>query len=95
VTRKKAWLYVLKSSGSHDCVPLPTKKTTGGSEQITIHKGGSTMANIKRSSLVVLSVVFLLVGVLGIADVKFFSSNTILELVEIAMGICGLVIVAR
>ncbi len=53
------------------------------------------MANIKRSSLVVLSVVFLLVGVLGIADVKFFSSNTILELVEIAMGICGLVIVAR
>jgi hypothetical protein len=71
------------------------RKYTGRSAIITKNKGGSTMANIKRTTLIVLSVVFLMVGVLGIADVKFFASNTMLELVEIAMGVGGLVIAAR
>ncbi|MCE5343540.1 MAG: hypothetical protein LLF96_08185 [Eubacteriales bacterium] len=53
------------------------------------------MANTKRTTLAVLSIVFLLVGVLGIANVQFFSSNTMLELLEIAMGVGGLVIGAR
>ena len=53
------------------------------------------MANTKRTSLIVLSIVILLVGVLGIAKVQFFASNTTLELLEIALGVGGLVISAR
>ena len=53
------------------------------------------MVNIKRTTLFVLSIGFLLVGVLGIASVQFFTSNTILELLEIALGVGGLVIAAR
>lgn len=53
------------------------------------------MVNIKRTTLIVLSVVFLMVGILGIINVQFFTSNTMLELLEIAVGVCGLVIVAR
>lgn len=53
------------------------------------------MANLKRSALLTLSIVFLLVGVMGIASVQFFASNTILELLEIALGVCGLVIAVR
>lgn len=53
------------------------------------------MHNIKRTALFVLSIGFLLVGVLGIASVPFFTSNTMLELLEIALGVAGLVIAAR
>lgn len=53
------------------------------------------MGNIKRTTLFVLSIGFLLVGVLGIASVQFFTSNTLLELLEIASGVVGLVIAAR
>ena len=53
------------------------------------------MANIKRTALVVLSIGFLLVGVMGIIDIQYCSSNTMLELLEIAMGVIGLVISAR
>lgn len=53
------------------------------------------MANNKHTTLFVLSIVFLVIGVLGLANVKFFASNTLLELVEMAMGIGGLVIAAR
>ena len=53
------------------------------------------MGNTKHTTLFVLSIVFLMVGVLGIASVQFFTSNTTLELVEIAMGVGGLVIASR
>ena len=53
------------------------------------------MANIKRTALVVLSVGFLLVGVMGIIDIPYCTSNTMLELLEIALGVIGLVISAR
>ena len=53
------------------------------------------MSNIKRTALFALSLGFLLVGVLGIASVQFFASNTILELLQIALGVVGLVIAAR
>jgi len=53
------------------------------------------MANIKRTTLIVLSIVFLMVGILGLINVQFFASNTMLELLEIAIGVCGLVIIAR
>lgn len=53
------------------------------------------MVATKRTMLFVLSIGFLMVGVLGIADVKFFTSNTMLELAEIAMGVVGLVIASR
>ena len=48
-----------------------------------------------HTALIVLSVVFIAVGALGIAGVQFFTSNTTLELIEIAMGAGGLVIAAR
>ena len=53
------------------------------------------MVNLKRTTLFVLSIGFLLVGVLGIANVQFFASNTMLELLEIVLGVGGLVIAAR
>ena len=53
------------------------------------------MTNIKRTALVVLSVVSLMAGVLGIADVQFFASNFLLELMEILLGIGGLYIAIR
>ena len=53
------------------------------------------MANIKRTALIILSLGFLLVGVMGIINVEYCTSNTMLELVEIAMGVIGLVISAR
>lgn len=53
------------------------------------------MAITRRTMLIVLSIAFLLVGVLGIASVRFFTTNTMLELVEIAAGVIGLVIAVR
>jgi hypothetical protein len=53
------------------------------------------MITIKRIMLVALSVVSLMAGVLGIANVQFFTSNIMLELLEIVLGIGGLIIAVR
>jgi hypothetical protein len=50
---------------------------------------------IKKIALYVLSIVSLVVGVLGIADVGFFSSNSGLELLEILLGVGGLITAVR
>jgi len=59
--------------------------------------GGGLMQKekIKKIALYVLSIVSLVVGVLGIADVGFFSSNSGLELVEILLGVGGLIAAVR
>lgn len=53
------------------------------------------MKDIKRTVLIVLSIVTLSIGILGIASVGFFNSNVGLELIEIVMGIGGLIIAVR
>lgn len=53
------------------------------------------MKDIKRTVLTVLSIVTLAFGILGIANVGFFNSNVGLELIEIVMGIGGLIIAVR
>jgi hypothetical protein len=53
------------------------------------------MKNIKRTVLIALSIVTLAIGILGIANVGFFDSNVGLELIEIVMGIGGLIIAVR
>ncbi len=53
------------------------------------------MTNIKRTALVVLSVISLIAGVLGIGNVQFFTSNIMLELLEIVLGVGGLFIAVR
>jgi hypothetical protein len=58
-------------------------------------KGERTMTNIKRTALVVLSVISLMAGVLGIGHVQFFTSNIMLELLEIVLGVGGLFIAVR
>lgn len=52
-------------------------------------------ARIKQTALVVLSVGALVVGALGIADVAFFTSNNGLGLIEILLGVGGLIIAVR
>jgi hypothetical protein len=39
--------------------------------------------------------VILAIGILGIANVGFFNSNTGLEIIEIIMGIGGLIVALR
>lgn len=53
------------------------------------------MGKVKRVALLVLSVAILAIGVLGIADVRFFASSAGLELLEIALGVGGLIIGVR
>jgi len=50
---------------------------------------------MKQTALVVLSVVSLVVGALGIADVSFFTSNNGLGLLQIILGVGGLIIAVR
>jgi hypothetical protein len=50
---------------------------------------------LKQTALVVLSVGSLVVGALGIADVGFFTSNNGLGLLQIALGVLGLIIAVR
>lgn len=52
-------------------------------------------ANMRRLALYVLSLVFLIVGILGIADMSFFNSNTGLEIIQVLLGILGLIAAAR
>ena len=50
---------------------------------------------MKHTALVVLSIAFLVVGVLGIVDVGFLASNNGLGLLEIMLGVGGLIIAVR
>lgn len=52
-------------------------------------------ARHKQTALVVLSIGFLVIGALGIADVGFFTSNNGLGLIQIMLGVGGLVIAVR
>lgn len=52
-------------------------------------------ANVRRFALYVLSLVSLVVGILGIADMSFFNSNTMLEIIQVLVGILGLIAAAR
>ena len=51
--------------------------------------------NIKFIALLVLSIVVLAVGILGIGNVGFFNSNVGLEVIEIILGIGGLIVALR
>ena len=53
------------------------------------------MKNIKHLALLVLCIIFMAIGILGIANVGFFDSNAGLEIIEILLGIGGLVIAVR
>lgn len=50
---------------------------------------------LKQTALVTLSVGSLLVGALGIADIGFFTSNNGLGLIQILLGVIGLIIAVR
>ena len=50
---------------------------------------------LKHNALVALSIGSLVIGALGIADVSFFTSNNGLGLIQIALGVVGLIIAAR
>ena len=50
---------------------------------------------MKQTALLVLSIGSLAVGALGIADVNFFSSNNGLGLIQIMLGVGGLIIAVR
>ncbi|MCE5343539.1 MAG: hypothetical protein LLF96_08180 [Eubacteriales bacterium] len=50
---------------------------------------------MKHTALIVLSVGLLVIGALGIADVGFFTSNNGLGLIQIMLGVAGLVIAVR
>lgn len=50
---------------------------------------------LKQIALVALSIGSLVVGALGIADVGFFASNNGLGLLQIALGVLGLIIAVR
>jgi len=52
-------------------------------------------ANMKRLALYVLSLVSLIVGILGIADMSFFNSSVTLEILQVLLGVGGLIAAAR
>ena len=56
---------------------------------------GMQKEKAKKIALYALSIVSLAVGVLGIADVGFFSSNSGLELLQILLGVGGLIAAVR
>jgi hypothetical protein len=47
---------------------------------------------MKKTALIVLSIAFLVIGIFGLMDIKFFQSNTILEIIEVVSGSIGLII---
>ncbi len=51
--------------------------------------------SMKQTALVVLSIGSLVIGALGIADVSFFTSNNGLGLLQIILGVGGLIIAVR
>ena len=48
---------------------------------------------MKKHALLVFSIAFLAIGILGIIGVGFFHSNQILEIIEIVLGGVGLLLV--
>ena len=48
------------------------------------------MKTIKKNFTLILSLAFIVVGVLGLIGVAFFTSNTILEIIQVALGGIGL-----
>ncbi len=47
---------------------------------------------MKKHALLVFSIAFIAIGLLGLIGVSFFHSSTLLEIVEIAFGGIGLLI---
>ncbi|MDP2892406.1 MAG: hypothetical protein Q8O09_04645 [Bacillota bacterium] len=47
---------------------------------------------MKRIALLVLSIAFLSIGILGLVGVGFFKSSEVLEIIEIVLGGGGLLI---
>lgn len=52
-------------------------------------------SRLKQTALFVFSIGTLAVGALGIANVSFFVSNNGLGLLQIAVGVCGLLVAVR
>lgn len=50
------------------------------------------MKNLKLIALFVLSIAFIVIGLLGLLGVGFFSSNVGLEIIELILGAAGLII---
>lgn len=48
------------------------------------------MKALKRSFYLIMSIAFLVIGVLGLLNVGFFSSNSILEIIQVVIGALGL-----
>lgn len=48
---------------------------------------------MKKHALLVFSISFLAIGILGIIGVGFFHSNQILEIIEIVLGGVGMLLV--
>ena len=48
---------------------------------------------MKKHALLIFSIAFLLIGILGIIGVGFFNANQILLIIEIALGGFGLLLV--
>lgn len=55
-------------------------------------KGGMKLKTLKRSLTLVLSIAFLAIGILGLLGVGFFSSNNVLEIIQVALGAVGLLL---
>jgi uncharacterized membrane protein len=64
-------------------------------KQVTTNHGGDFVKNNKYIVLIGLCIFTLAVGILGVANVGFFNSNTGLEIIEILLGIGGLLIALR
>jgi hypothetical protein len=50
---------------------------------------------LKQAALVVMSLGSLIIGALGLADVSFFTSNNGLGLLQIMLGVGGLVLAVQ
>lgn len=47
---------------------------------------------MKRTMLYILSIAFLAVGILGLFNVSYFNCNTVVEIIETALGAVGLIV---
>lgn len=62
---------------------------------ITKDCGGPYMKDFKHGMLLAFSIFFLLIGILGIGNVQFFNSSVGLEIIQIVLGIGGLLYTLR
>jgi len=53
------------------------------------------MKPLKKNFPLVTSLLLLIIGVLGMAGVRFFSANAVLLIIEIAAGMAGLIFFFR